>query len=237
MLSNMELSVATFNLRNTTDRYDERKQLLLDTLAAVDFHICGLQEVRFEPSACHGLMDQVEELISAHPSHLSAYRAPLHTPYLSADDKFRIDGNCILVNTDKVDVISHSTLELSIARTAHRIVFQRRAEGRQTCSYTNVHLHHQLEAVDETIRLEQAERTLAWMDALDKDQQVSISFLGGDFNAPPHEKAYSCILRSQFRSLYSQFHGTEPAQTFPTGAPVLHSYLFSDYYELFGWQV
>ena len=230
----MELSVATFNLRNTTDRYDERKQLLLDTLADVDFHVCGLQEVRFEPSACHGLMDQVGELISAHPNHLSAYRAPLHTPYLSSDDKFRIDGNCILVNADKVDVISHSALELSTARTAHRIVFQLKGEApSKICSYTNVHLHHQLEAVDENIRLDQITRTLAWIDALDKEQRVAISFLGGDFNAPPHEKAYSCILQSHFRSLYSQFHGSEPALTFPTGDPLLYCCRHCGYYVLF----
>jgi endonuclease/exonuclease/phosphatase family metal-dependent hydrolase len=210
----MDLKLATYNIRNTTDRYDERRQLLCDTVAGVDFHVCGLQEVRYLPDA--GLVDQSEELTVGHPNSLVAYKAPLRTPYLSADDKFRIDGNCILVNTDAVVVVDHAVLELSDARSAQRITFHLK-DNSTLCSYTNVHLHHQLESVDENIRLDQINRTLEWMNALDKTQNVNVSFLGGDFNAPPHEKAYERILGDRFVSMYLEYCGEEPEKTFPTG--------------------
>ena len=83
------LRIATFNIRNINDRYEERRPLLLEAFAAIDPDIIGLQEVTF---AEH---DQDDMLAQALPAR--TYRS------LRAESpKFRGFGNAILCAAGEV---------------------------------------------------------------------------------------------------------------------------------------
>ena len=43
--STSKLRLCTFNIRNTADRYEERKPLLKSVIAKFDFDILALQEI------------------------------------------------------------------------------------------------------------------------------------------------------------------------------------------------
>jgi endonuclease/exonuclease/phosphatase family metal-dependent hydrolase len=262
------LRVATYNIRNTTDRYDERRPLLEDVLAGllschrhheedIDLpcDILAVQEVRFE--ADEKFVDQVSELFSNKYTDVDVFRTRLEIPFtkLNEDPSFRIDGNCIVCNTDTVEVLSHSSLVLSPVRNAQRVVFRVKATNPSSVvaeatssskynahetntggcspppikglySFTNVHLHHELGLQHEKIRFEQVQRTVEWICALDTDEMVNVSILGGDFNARPDEPAYDFIVNKcgfvsgyaacNYSSLYA-----EPERTFPTGLKAL----------------
>jgi endonuclease/exonuclease/phosphatase family metal-dependent hydrolase len=233
------VSLATYNIRNTTDRYNERKDMLREILHEIQSSsaekasclVCGLQEVRFLSN--EGYRNQIEELLLPFeriPSN-QVYPTSLSQPYLAENDSsFRIDGNCIFVSNSSnpnqgspnlpsftVKIISHEELTLSPVRNAQRLVLQL-PDSHAILSFTNVHLHHLLAPADALIRLDQIQQTLEWMKEHDSRQSVTISVLVGDFNCSPDEVGYSEILSSGYLSAFPLTHnGCEPSLTFPTG--------------------
>lgn len=246
MFSHVEsVTLVTFNIRNTTDRYDERKHMLREIFHEMqsssahegsNYLICGLQEVRF--ISTNNYLNQIEELlpIDSIPLH-QVYPTHLTQPYLSDNDfSFRIDGNCIFVvesNSPKifspmvpissvssvsfVKILSHDELILSSVRNAQRLVLSL-PYSNVIISFTNVHLHHLLTPSDTLIRLDQIQKTLEWIQEHDTRQSVAISIFVGDFNCSPQEIGYHEILAAGYHSAYSVTHGgQEPSLTFPTG--------------------
>jgi endonuclease/exonuclease/phosphatase family metal-dependent hydrolase len=213
---NYKISLGTYNIRNTTDRYIERFALLKEIFSELgeSCDICGVQEVRFQPS--DDIESQVDELLRS--PELSVQQTHLRSPFLShLDPKFRIDGNCILVNSRKFRNLGHADLTLSNCRNAQRVLLEL-IDSELKVSFTNVHLHHLLDPViDAGIRLDQVRNTLSWMQELDSSQAVDLSVIVGDFNASPSESSYSCIAMSGYISAYPSRHGAEPIRTFPTG--------------------
>jgi endonuclease/exonuclease/phosphatase family metal-dependent hydrolase len=224
------LTVATFNIRNTTDRYEERKPLLHDVfrgLILVDgCDVFGLQEVRFQTEDIAGvgvLSDQTEELITSKYVNVSVYRTDLTIPATKpgVDESFRIDGNCIVTNNDTILVLSHSSCVLSPFRNAQRVVFKRKDVGSEDriISFTNIHYHHEIGPEHELTRLDQATQTCEWISRLDQEDGVSVSILAGDFNATPSEPAYAYITtKAGYWSCFPICNGgSEPEKTFATG--------------------
>jgi endonuclease/exonuclease/phosphatase family metal-dependent hydrolase len=215
------ISLGTYNIRNTTDRYHERKPLLKQIFHQdYAFDVCGLQEVRFYES--HDFLDQTMDLIPS--SSYTICKTTLNKPFLSQlDPNFRIDGNCIIFNSLKYDLVSEDYLSLSETRNAQRVTLRSRSSSPSSpplmLSFTNVHLHHLLAPEDALIRLEQIQRTIEWITELDHVQAVSISILVGDFNCSPQEIGYQEILSAGYASAYalSSPTGDEPTLTFPTG--------------------
>jgi endonuclease/exonuclease/phosphatase family metal-dependent hydrolase len=210
------IALGTYNIRNTTDRYNERKPLLQKIFQQdYSFDICGLQEVRFHES--NDLFDQTIDLL---PSSYAICKTTLSQPFLSdLDPNFRIDGNCIFFNSLKYDLRSQDDLILSPTRNAQRLVLQSKSFPSLFISFTNVHLHHLLAPPDALIRFEQIQKTIEWIDQLDQLQEISLSVLVGDFNCSPQEIGYQELLSAGYSSAYPMCSVTaeEPTLTFPTG--------------------
>lgn len=195
----MDLRVATFNIRNITDRYDERKPLLGAAFAGIDADIVGIQEVIISdggpdrPRQDDFLSGQLPErhyksLVSPHESR----------PYFS---------NAILCAVGEIQV--HEQLRLSTGRSAHRILVV--VEGK-TIWFANTHLHHKPE--EPGVRVEQAQAIVAWMNAA---PAADATVIVGDFNTPPHEPAHGIMTAAGYRSAYCALHGHEPDVTWPSG--------------------
>lgn len=191
----MKLTVATFNIRNITDRYDERKPLLGAAFAELQADIVGLQEVIFsEPRQDDFLSGQLAE------RHYRSFDARF--------ERFPNFGCAILVGVG--EVLAHDELRLTTGRVAHRVLVA--LPGQRTLWFANTHLHHPPDAG--AIRNEQALAILAWMkDAPAADATVIV----GDFNAPPFEPTYATMQAAGFRSAMFEANGKEPGVTWPSG--------------------
>ena len=190
----MHLRLATFNIRNINDRYEERKPLLGAAFAEIEADIIGLQEVLFSPPR------QDDFLSSQLPER--HYRS-----FSSAHERNPNWRNVILCARGDIQV--HEGLRLSTGRSAHRILVV--SEG-LTVWFANTHLHH---VPDEPrVRAEQAAAIARWMATA---PAADAAFVVGDFNSPPHEPAYRVMHDAGFRSAMFEANGAEPDVTWPSG--------------------
>ena len=190
----MQIRVATFNIRNTTDRYGERQPLLGAAFAELEADVIGLQEVIFsEPRQDDFLAGQLPErhyrsLIARHERHPDF-------------------GNAILVARGDIQV--HEELRLSTGRSVQRVLLV--SEGR-TVWFANTHLHHK--PGEPEVRVEQATAIVDWMAEAPAADAV---FIVGDFNTPPTEPAYTVMRAAGYRSASFEANGSEPPVTWPSG--------------------
>ena len=191
----MELRLATFNIRNVTDRYEERKPLLGAAFAEIAADIIGLQEVMFsEPRQDDFLSAQLAE---------RHYRS-----FASHHEKYTNFGNAILCGVG--EVLAHEETRLSHGRSAQRVLIA--LAGGQMLWFANTHLHHKPEEPD--VRVAQAKAVAEWMAAAPEADAIVIA---GDFNTPPHEPAYGVMLAAGYRSAFAEANGREPDVTWPSG--------------------
>jgi endonuclease/exonuclease/phosphatase family metal-dependent hydrolase len=191
----MQLTVATFNIRNINDRYAERKPLLGAAFAALDADIVGVQEVMFsEPRQDDFLAGQVPG------RHYHAVNA--------RSERYPNFGNAILSAIG--DTQAHEELRLSHNRVVHRILVA--LPGHVMVWFANTHLHHV--PADRDARHQQARAICEWLDAA---PAADATILCGDFNAPPFEPAYQAMRDAGFRSASFEANGAEPAVTWPSG--------------------
>jgi len=187
-----QLHVATLNIRNLADRWNERLPLLLSDFAALQADVLGLQEVVF-------VLEQDRLIGAAGAGHYAATRAWAGRPEY---------GNSILTRVE-LPVSANERLELSHGRSAGRVVIGQ--DGVQVL-FVSLHLHH--EVPDDAIRDAQAQVVLDWLaGAPPTDVQVIV----GDFNADPAEPAYARIGAAGFRSALLEANGHEPDVTWPSG--------------------
>ena len=193
--SEMQITVATFNIRNITDRYEERRPLLVQAFAGMAPQIAGLQEVIFSG-------DRQDDLLAAAVPHIS------YTSIESRSPNHRNFGNSILSGVGVVQ--AQEELKLSNNRAVQRALIL--LPGQQTLWFANTHLHHR--PLEPEVRKEQAEAMCAWMAAAPAADAVIIT---GDFNAPPFEAAYAVMRAAGYRSAFLEANGAEPAVTWPSG--------------------
>lgn len=191
----MQLTVATFNIRNINDRYTERKPLLGAAFAGLDADIAGLQEVMFsEP--------RQDDFLAAQLPHR-------HYRSVSArSERYPNFGNAILAAIG--DTQAQEELRLSHNRVVHRILVA--LPGHFMLWFANTHLHHV--PADRDVRYQQARAIGAWLDDAPAADGI---VLCGDFNAPPFEPAYKAMTDAGFRSANLEANGAEPAVTWPSG--------------------
>ena len=195
----LDLRVATFNIRNITDRYEERKPLLGAAFAEINADIIGLQEVIISEGG-PDKPRQDDFLAAQLPAR--QYRSSL-----SPHETRTYFCNAILSSIGELN--AHEQLRLSTGRSAHRVLIQ---VGTTTFWFVNTHLHHR--PLEPEVRKEQAEAICTWMAAA---PQADATFIVGDFNTPPHEPAYAVMAASGYRSAFREANGTEPAVTWPSG--------------------
>ncbi len=137
------IRVATLNLRNLADRWDERLPLLLADMAALQPDLIGLQEVVYP-------LQQDRLLGAAGAGRYEAVRGWAGRPEY---------GNSLLVRAP-LHPVDDGRLELGRDRAAHRVGIELADGG--TVLFAVTHLHHLVP--DDAIRDEQSATLLAWLD-------------------------------------------------------------------------
>lgn len=187
------LHVATLNILNLADRWDERLPLLLADFAALQPDVLGLQEVVY-------VLQQDRVIGAAGTGMYQAVRGWAGRPEY---------GNSMLLRAG-LEPRDVERLDLGLARSAHRCRLA--LPNGASVVFTVTHLHHEVDAAAE--RDWQAVALLAWLDgAPAADAQIVV----GDFNADPREPAYGQMMAAGFRSAYLDANGAEPAVTWPSG--------------------
>jgi endonuclease/exonuclease/phosphatase family metal-dependent hydrolase len=184
------LHVASLNIRNLADRWDERLPLLLADFAALQPDLLGLQEVVYP-------LNQDRLIGAAGAARYEAWRTWAGRPEY---------GNATLVReglaagrSERLDLgHNRSAGQLSLDVAGHELAF------------VVTHLHH--EVPDAEIRDRQAGQLLDWLER-GPDFQVVV----GDFNASPAEPAYARMVAAGFRSALYEANGAEPSVTWPSG--------------------
>ena len=188
-----QLHVATLNLRNLADRWDERLPLLLADMAALQPDLMGLQEVVYPAQ-------QDRLLGAAGAAHYRAVRGFAGRPEY---------GNSILVR-EELAAGDPERVDLGHERSATRISIQ--LPGGTRLMFAVTHLHHLVP--DNAVRDEQARGVVGWLDGA---AAADATIVVGDFNADPSEPAYARMLGAGFRSANAEANGAEPAVTWPSG--------------------
>ena len=208
------ISVATLNCRNRSDRWPQRRHLLLEQLARLQPDVIGLQELRRWPNQGGWITRRLNE---ASPG--SHYRIhPAHkTGVFGVWEGIAILTRLPIVGTEWLDLDGD-----------HRVACFARVDlpdGGVLDAYCT---HLPARARNEELRTAQAGRILDWMDARPGTPKVLV----GDLNAQPHSPTVAA-LRERLRSAYAVVHGREPEATTPTplrGPPsragVVIDYLF-----------
>ena len=187
------LLVATLNIRNLADRWEERLPLLLADMAALQPDLIGLQEVVYP-------LQQDRLLGAAGVGRYEAERAWAGRPEY---------GNSLLVRSP-LAATGVERLDLGLNRSALRALVV--LPGGSRLAYVVTHLHHPPEAHDE--RRAQVEALLAWLETTPAHDTLVVV---GDFNADPREPAHALMRSAGFRSAHAEANGTEPQVTWPSG--------------------
>ena len=186
------LRVATLNIRNLADRWDERLPLLLADMAALQPDVLGLQEVVYP-------LQQDRLIGAAGEGRYESYRAWAGRPEY---------GNALLVHVRPVSNVER--IDLGLNRSALRASVYVDDGVWSTIAVT--HLHHA--PADESERDLQAETLLEWLSTA---PEAAVQILVGDFNAEPTEPAAERIRRAGFRSAMVEANGADPDVTWPSG--------------------
>jgi endonuclease/exonuclease/phosphatase family metal-dependent hydrolase len=188
------LRIATLNIRNLADRWDERLPLLLADMAALQPDVLGLQEVVYP-------LQQDRLMGAAGEGRYESFRAWAGRPEY---------GNAMLVRASLAAAAADvERLDLGLNRSALRLVVA--VEGRRILVAVT-HLHHV--PADDGLRDDQVRQLLEWLDAGPiVDGQVVV----GDFNAEPDEPASGRMRAAGFRSCYAEANGADPSVTWPSG--------------------
>ena len=188
------LTVATLNIRNLADRWDERLPLLLADMSALQPDVLGLQEVVYP-------LQQDRLIGAAGEGRYESFRAWAGRPEY---------GNAMLVRASlAAGTAGVERLDLGLGRSALRVNVP--VDGAPVLVAVT-HLHHVPD--DEGLRDEQARQLIDWLDAAPPtDGQIVV----GDFNADPTEPAAERMRAHGFRSAYAEANGAEPDVTWPSG--------------------
>jgi endonuclease/exonuclease/phosphatase family metal-dependent hydrolase len=188
-----QLHVATLNIRNLADRWEERLPLLLADMSALQPDLLGLQEVVYP-------LQQDRLLGAAGPARYETTRGWAGRPEY---------GNALLVKEPLV-ASEAERLDLGLTRSAIRARFEL-PDGASVVLVVT-HLHHV--TAEEAERDAQAQLVIDWLsDAPAADGQIVV----GDFNAEPDEPTYARMRTAGFRSAYAEANGAEPDVTWPSG--------------------
>jgi endonuclease/exonuclease/phosphatase family metal-dependent hydrolase len=187
------LHVATLNIRNLADRWDERLPLILADMAALQPDVLGLQEVVY-------VLQQDRVIGAAGPGRYETTRGWAGRPEY---------GNALLVREPLV-AIDAERVDLGLTRSAIRARLI--LAGGASVVAVVTHLHHVSD--DEAARDEQARLVIDWLaDAPTADGIVVV----GDFNAEPTEPTYARMRAAGYRSAYLEANRAEPDVTWPSG--------------------
>lgn len=190
----MIIRVGTFNILNTSCRYQERKNLVSETIRMMNCDILGLQEINYNGNL---------ELFDLETYNL--YFSPLPTPMLKSEPEFRIDGNAILIKKS-FEVLSEFNLVYSSQQRVAQILKVRKGEFEFLL--VNTHLDH----LSDSVRMTQVAELSNYLSKLSAEAFVCT----GDYNFLPNSTPYNEMSKMFNSSSFTLFN-KEPQLTFPTG--------------------
>ncbi|HEX5824059.1 MAG TPA: endonuclease/exonuclease/phosphatase family protein [Candidatus Limnocylindrales bacterium] len=185
--------VATLNIRNLADRWDERLPLILADMAALQPDVLGLQEVVY-------VLQQDRLIGAAGEGRYESSRGWAGRPEY---------GNAMLVRSP-LAASDVERLDLGMGRSAVRARLD--LPGGVTVVVAATHLHHV--PADRQARDEQTSLLLDWLAAA---PAADARIVMGDFNAEPVEPAYARMTGAGYRSAFLEANGREPDVTWPSG--------------------
>jgi endonuclease/exonuclease/phosphatase family metal-dependent hydrolase len=186
--------VATLNIRNQFDRWEERLPLLLADMQAEQPDLMGLQEVAFT-------LQQDRLLASSGPSHYRTIRGWVGIPQF---------GNSLLVR-EPLEAGEGERADLGHLDRSAIGSLVRLPSGNSLLLITT----HVLGDWEEpTLRDAQVARLIAWLDTW---PSADATVIVGDFNVRPGQPPYVRMAGAGFRSAYLEATGAEPIRTFPSG--------------------
>jgi len=197
-----QITVATLNLRNRSDRWLDRRQLIVNELTEVRPDLLSLQEIFLPIGQGKWLRNQVNSRITGSSSN----------PYKLIQKRRRhlvqgyYEGIGIL---SQMPVLSHDMVSLGYGgRIALRVTVE--LTGKEPLDFVAVHLHHV--ANEREAREEQVLRLVNLL----KDRNPSpLQVIAGDFNEVPDGPAMR-LMRQSYRSVFVEYRGYDPIATFPT---------------------
>ena len=192
------MRVATLNVRNTADRWPERRGLLVRQLVALAPEVRAVQELRMLPDQARWITNEVARR-SAGRLVYRCHRRP----------KTGVAGLWEGIGVlSRVPVVSTAWLDLRAdGRVAQRVTVRTGNGGEGTLDVYNAHLG----LGGEGLRSAQAQRLLDWMDR----RRPGPAVLMGDLNARPGSPTIE-LLSGRLRSAHLDLHGCEPPRTVPT---------------------
>lgn len=193
------MNIITFNLRNNSDRWNDRFPLIIHTLMREKADLIGFQEV----STAIGPVNQAELITNQLNAKLGK---PFYQPYLTRC-RGELSGREGIAILSRLPVLAFDEIALPniwrVAQKAQVLI------GDRPVTLFNTHLHHEPVA-DESIRYPQAHAVLDWINGSETP-----NILVGDMNAMPNSSTIQ-LFKKSLTSAYAACHGQEPAFTFPT---------------------
>lgn len=191
-----DIRVGTLNLRNTADRWVERRSLLLDQLSTLKPDLLGLQELR-RPSL------QGRTVLREANARRKEGRYALYPAWKTGLRRLW-EGIAVLT---ELPVIEVERIDLGSGdRVAQRVTVA--LDDGVLLDFYNTHLSHDDDGV--AGRLAQVEVILSVMEQRPSRPRILV----GDLNAVPEEPAIE-RLRQSMHSAYVLVHGDEPEATSP----------------------
>jgi endonuclease/exonuclease/phosphatase family metal-dependent hydrolase len=198
------LSLVTINILNDLSRWWQRRNLLVEQIAACQPDLIAIQEVSIQrkSSNAHWLAEQLNSKNDASDSRYDVYLCPKTGAY-EKKEGIAVLSRLPIRKQERLDLLTQN-------RVAQAITF--RLEG-ETLLLVNGHFY--LQPGSSPQRLAQVELLLDWMDTQPAEIPVVVC---GDFNGIPDSPAIQ-FMRQYFDSAYVAVHGEEPEYTYPTPLP------------------
>ena len=190
----MKIRLGTFNILNTSCRYLERKDLIVNSIKEMNCEILGLQEINFEENS---------KILQNDEYNLEFVSLP--TIATDIEPEFRIDGNALLIKKD-IEIMERHKLVYSINEEVAQILKLRK----QNYEFIAVNTH--LDYLTDATREIQLRELLKFLENFYEFPIICT----GDYNFTPDSIPYA-IMREQFNSIYLYCNKKEPEITFPTG--------------------
>lgn len=195
----LRLCIGTLNVRNTADRWRERRELVVAQLAELRPDVIGLQELRRWPSQIRWITRRLNQSLRLEPPyryHATGKAGPWGV----------WEGIAVLT---RLPMVERGFLDLE---GEHRVAnwVQVRLSGGAVLEVYNAHLSSR----DEALRDKQAQLII---DHLQTRGKVP-TLLVGDLNAGPASSTLR-LVGERLRSAYALVNGAEPMRTWPSALP------------------
>ncbi len=187
----MPFSLVTFNLLNKPSRWQDRRELVLAELRALNPDVIALQEVSLPHNNARWLAEQ----LGGYTAHISPKTGAL------------AEREAVAL-LSRLPVDDCRTISLGSQSRVAQLV-RLRVEDR---SIAIVNGHFMFHVYDHIKRTQQVQRVLTWL-RLEAGSMPMIAC--GDFNATPDMRTIQ-VMKESFASAYEARHGREPEYTCPT---------------------